>query len=153
MEYDQTYKTDYGKEQMSLVPTKIVHAIAKVRTWAVSRKYKDPDSWKKVESVRYRDALLRHIYAYLEDPHGVDYESGLPHLYHAATNIAFLLELEGDPMTCDRCPTKALNPYWCSWHDRECKYYREVSNGNNTESGRVEQEVARIQSEEHRRMS
>lgn len=152
MGYDQTAKTDEGKEDLTLVPTKIIHAIAKVRAFG-SKKYRDPDNWKKVEAERYRKALLRHIMAWWEDPRGVDYESGLPHLYHAATNIAFLLELEGDPMTCDRCPTKALNPYWCSWHDRECKYYREVTNGNNTESGRVEQEVARIQSEEHRRMS
>lgn len=152
MSYDQTYKTDYGKEQMSLVPTKIVHAIAKVRTWAVSHKYKDPDSWKKVEAVRYRDALLRHIYAYLENPRGVDYESGLPHLYHAATNIAFLLELEEMPMTCDRCPTKAINPYWCGYHDMECRHYREVSNGTKTglEPG---DESARVDQEERRRMS
>ena len=32
--------------------------------------------------------------AYINDPHGLDEESGLPHLYHVACNIAFLCELE-----------------------------------------------------------
>lgn len=153
MSYDQAYKTDFGKEQMSLVPTKIVHAIAKVRTWAVSRKYKDPDSWKKVETVRYRDAMLRHIYAYLEDPRGVDAESGLPHLYHAATNIAFLLELEGDPMTCERCPVKNANAYWCSWHDRICTYYEEENDEKGNTPVWLRDEVCRVDSEEHRVLS
>jgi hypothetical protein len=31
--------------------------------------------------------------AYLDDPEGLD-ESGLPHLWHLATNIAFLIALE-----------------------------------------------------------
>jgi hypothetical protein len=32
--------------------------------------------------------------AYLDDPAGVDEESGLPHLWHLACNIAFLCEME-----------------------------------------------------------
>lgn len=57
-------------------------------------KYKEPDNWKKVEPERYRDAMMRHMMRYLDDPDGVDDESGLPHLWHCATNIAFLLEME-----------------------------------------------------------
>lgn len=149
MEYDQTAKTDYGKEELTLVPTKILHAIARVRMFG-TKKYKSADNWKRVEVDRYRNAAYRHWLAYLENPRGLDPESGLPILWHVATNISFLIELEGMPMTCDRCPTKAINPYWCGYHDMECRHYREVTNGNNTESGRIEQEVARIQSEEHR---
>ena len=42
------------------------------------------------------DALLRHTLAYLDDPSGVDEESGIPHLKHMACNIAFLCEMEKD---------------------------------------------------------
>ena len=91
--------------------------------------------------------------AYIEDPRGVDYESGLPHLYHAATNIAFLLELEGDPMTCERCPVKDKNCYWCSWHDRICNYYEEGKDGTSKPPVEFRDEVCRVDSEEHRVLS
>jgi hypothetical protein len=40
-----------------------------------------------------QDALLRHTLAYMDDPRGVDAESGLPHLSHIACNVAFLCEM------------------------------------------------------------
>lgn len=143
---------------ITLIPIGVINAIRQTRLYGI-KKYPNGgiNNWKQVEPERYRDAAFRHLLAYLDDPYGIDDESNLPHLWHLITNIAFLCELEDEHMkkvvTCDSCPVKDLNAYWCSWHDRECKYYREVSNGNNTESGRIEQEVARIQSEEHRRMS
>ena len=160
--YDQSAKTDYGKERITLVPTGIIHAIAKVRMFAVDRKYKDINNWKNVEPVRYRDALCRHLLAYLEDPDGTDQESGLPILYHIATNAAFLIELENNggkdggvkyPMTCSRCPVKDLNAYWCSWHDRECRYYREENDEKGNTPVRLRDEVCRVDSEEHRILS
>ena len=30
----------------------------------------------------------------MDDPHGVDEESGYPHLWHVACNVAFLCDLE-----------------------------------------------------------
>jgi hypothetical protein len=36
----------------------------------------------------------RHWLDYLDDPTGLDAESGLTHLAHVACNIAFLCELE-----------------------------------------------------------
>lgn len=91
---DQTAKADAGKLQLTLVPTGIIRAIAHIREYG-NRKYGDPDNWKKVEAQRYRDALFRHLLAYLDDPNGLDEESGLPHLWHLACNVAFLIELEG----------------------------------------------------------
>lgn len=91
-EPDQTAKADAGKPRLSLVPMRILWAIAEVREYG-NRKYKDPDNWKRVEPERYKEALLRHILRYIDDPDGVDDESGLPHLWHAATNIAFLIAL------------------------------------------------------------
>lgn len=90
---DQTAKADYGKPKLTLVPRQIFFDIAKVREYGC-QKYKDPENWKRVEIERYRDATFRHFMAYLDDPEGVDEESGLTHLAHVACNIAFLCELE-----------------------------------------------------------
>lgn len=90
---DQTIKADAGKERLSLVPVEIIRAISRVREFG-NRKYKDPDSWQRVEIFRYRDAAFRHLLRYIENPNGVDEESGLSHLWHLACNIAFLIELE-----------------------------------------------------------
>ena len=92
---DQTAKADCGKPKLTLVPRKIIFDIAKVREYG-NQKYHDPDNWKTVEIERYRDAAFRHFMAYLDDPKGVDEESGLPHLSHLACNIAFLCEMEGE---------------------------------------------------------
>ena len=59
-----------------------------------NNKYGSPDNWKQVEKERYKDAAYRHFLAYLDNPNGVDEESGLPHLSHLACNIAFLCEME-----------------------------------------------------------
>lgn len=86
-------KADNGKARLSLVPGKIIYAIARIREYGV-KKYHDPENWKKVEPERYRDAMYRHMVAYINDPEGVDEESGLPHLWHLACNAAFLCEME-----------------------------------------------------------
>lgn len=92
---NQTAKKDAGKAKLTLVPTGIIKAIARVREYG-NNKYPigGKDNWKSVSKERYRDAAFRHWIAYLENPHGVDDESGIPHLHHLATNIAFLIELE-----------------------------------------------------------
>ena len=90
---DQTAKRDEGKPRLTLVPRKIIWAIAVIRGYG-NKKYGDPDNWKTVEKERYRDALYRHWLAYLDDPKGRDEESGLPHLWHLACNAAFLCEME-----------------------------------------------------------
>ena len=90
---DQTAKSDAGKPRVSLVPSAIVRCIAKVREYGLTR-YADPDNWKRVSVERYRDAMYRHVLSYIDDPHGVDEESGLPHLWHIACNVAFLCALE-----------------------------------------------------------
>lgn len=93
---DQSIKADAGKLRLSLVPSEIIRAVARVREYGVN-KYGEKESWREVEVERYRDALLRHILAYKDDPDGVDEESGLPHLEHVACNVAFLLEMEKMP--------------------------------------------------------
>lgn len=92
---DQLIKADGGKPKLSLVPTEIIFDIARVREYGCN-KYPNggPNNWMLVEPERYRDAAFRHLLAYISDPYGVDEESGLPHLWHLATNCAFLCELE-----------------------------------------------------------
>ena len=90
-----TAKKDEGKPRLFLTPPGIIEAVGWVRTFG-TEKYGDPDNWKKVSPERYQDALMRHLVKYMRDPKGVDEESGLPHLWHMACNIAFLIELEGE---------------------------------------------------------
>lgn len=92
-ETENTAKADAGKLRPTLVPPSMVLAVAAVREYGTA-KYHDPENWRTVEPQRYRDALYRHWLTYLQDPNGMDEESGLPHLWHAACNIAFLIEME-----------------------------------------------------------
>jgi len=94
-ESDQKAKADAGKPRVSLVPSEIIYNIARIREYGNS-KYPEggKDNWKRVDVERYMDAAYRHLLSYIDDPHGVDAESGLPHLWHLACNVAFLCELE-----------------------------------------------------------
>ena len=87
------YKADKGKPRLFLVPPSLIEAVGIVRTYGV-QKYGEEQGWRKVEPWRYRDALIRHLVAYMREPQGTDEESGLPHLWHVACNVAFLIELE-----------------------------------------------------------
>lgn len=91
--FDQTAKADAGKPRLTLVPSEIIRNIAIIREYG-TKKYGDPENWRKVEPERYRDAAYRHLLAYIDDPASRDEESGLPHLWHLACNVAFLCELE-----------------------------------------------------------
>ena len=87
---DQTAKQDANKPRLSLVPMQIVWDIAKVREYAVQHKYFDKNNWMQVEPERLIEALIRHAFRFIDDPYGLDEETGLPHLYHLETNACFL---------------------------------------------------------------
>lgn len=93
-------KFDDGKLQYSLIPPETTKALAEVLTFGAS-KY-GPNNWQLVEegNRRYLDALFRHLEAYRagED---VDPESGMSHLAHALTNVAFLHYLETKGQTSE----------------------------------------------------
>lgn len=118
---DQQAKADYGKEQLTLVPRRIIHDICAIRMYG-NQKYPDggPDNWKNVEKERYRDAAYRHFLAYLDEPQGRDKESGFPHLWHLACNIAFLCEFE------DGCAQSEEDD---GLHCKHCLYFDEDENG------------------------
>ena len=107
---DQQAKADAGKPRLSLVPSELIRAVATVREYG-NRKYGSPDNWRRVEVERYRDAAYRHLLDYIDDPDSVDQESGLPHLWHLACNVAFLCALE---KTERRDRPMSENQKW--WH-------------------------------------
>lgn len=89
---NQEAKADAGKLEIDLVPRQIIRDIAEIRMYG-NRKYGDPDNWKTVELRRYINAMLRHTLAFLDNPDGVDEESGLSHYKHACCNWAFICEM------------------------------------------------------------
>lgn len=96
---DQEAKADSGKPRLTLVPPRIIWDVAAVRQYGVEVKYPKTgvDGWRTIGMERIKDAAFRHFMRYLATPHGVDEESGLPHLWHLACNVAFLCELEDKP--------------------------------------------------------
>ena len=88
------HKDDDGKAMLTLVPRKMLWMIAKVREYGL-KKYPETGEhgWKNLDIKRIENATFRHFLRYLDDPDGVDDESGLSHLAHLATNVAFLCEM------------------------------------------------------------
>lgn len=87
-------KHDGNKVRLDLVEPSFIEAVGRIRTYGV-KKYKEEQSWRKVEKSRYIAAAMRHFEAYrkgeIYDP-----ESGFPHLWHCACNLMFLIEMEGE---------------------------------------------------------
>lgn len=85
-------KFDTSKLRYDLIPVSAMAGMARVLTYG-AKKYK-PGNWKQVDNIdRYVAALYRHLEAWRGGETN-DSESGLPHLEHALTNVAFLLDLD-----------------------------------------------------------
>ena len=89
---NQEMKKDLGKPRLALVPPSLIEAVGQILTFGAA-KY-EPNGWKRVDPDRYKDAMVRHLCAYLEDEFSVDEESGLPHLWHMTCNAAFLIDFQ-----------------------------------------------------------
>lgn len=99
-------KLDAGKVRPALVIQgfrRALLAVSEVGTFGAA-KYTD-DGWKSVTDgrKRYEDALYRHLLA-----EGVDEQSGLPHLAHAAWNLLAMLELEQIASMAPESPPQEL---------------------------------------------
>lgn len=81
-----------NKPRLGLVSPCLIEAVGHVRTYG-SEKYNNTETWRTVPAEYYRDAMMRHLVAYMKDPQAIDAESGLPHLWHLACNVNFLIEL------------------------------------------------------------
>lgn len=87
-------KFDSDKPRMSLVDPDFIKGLADILTFG-AQKY-EADNWKlldRKELYRYKDALLRHMYAYLGGEL-TDEESGRPHLDCVAFNLMALRYFE-----------------------------------------------------------
>lgn len=82
-------KHDTGKPRPSLVPVEAIEAIMRTREYGL-RKYGKAEDWRSIDAERWHDALLRHVLSMWENPIAIDFESGLPALWHVITNAAFL---------------------------------------------------------------
>lgn len=85
-------KFDSGKIRYSLFPPKALKFIVRILEYGAN-KY-SPNNWRKVDDkMRYYDAAMRHLELWRSGEQK-DPESGYPHLWHAACNLIFLVELE-----------------------------------------------------------
>ena len=81
-------KHDSNKIRVGLLEPDFILGVAEVATFGANKYAKD--NWKKCDDLdRYKDAALRHLFAYLKGEK-VDEETGLSHLYHASCNLMFL---------------------------------------------------------------
>lgn len=85
---DQSKKADGQKLRMELIPTSAYIGLGRVLTHGAN-KYGD-NTWQGVEYERYVGALIRHLIAFIDDPNGVDSDSGLKHTEHLLANAVFL---------------------------------------------------------------
>lgn len=97
---DQSIKADGAKLRMELIPTSAYTGLGRVLTHGAI-KY-SPNSWQQVDYERYIGALIRHLVAFIDDPTGVDADSGLLHTEHLLANAVFL----NDAVVKGRIPPK-----------------------------------------------
>ena len=90
-----TGKETSGKLNLSLVPPEIMNAVAHIREYGC-KKYASPDNWKDVPPEKFNQAMQRHVLACWNDWTAIDEESGMPHIWHIACNVAFLCQMMED---------------------------------------------------------
>lgn len=85
-------KFDTGKRRVDLVPTEAINALADILT-AGAAKYGSHNWRKGMAWSRVYGAAQRHMLAFWGGD-DIDEESGMPHLWHALTNVAFLVSYQ-----------------------------------------------------------
>ena len=71
--------------------------VAQVREWAIANKYPDPEGWRKVPVEELLESAYRHIKKVIKEGiHALDPDSGLPHIWHAQTNLHFVEQIRAE---------------------------------------------------------
>lgn len=83
-------KFNQQKPRYSLIYNSLLKGICQVREYGIA-KYGNSEDWRSTPSIMHYNAALRHIRALFENEE-FDNESELPHLFHAASNLMFLIE-------------------------------------------------------------
>lgn len=86
----QGARFDEGKDQMELVPMTAMRAIAKVLGKG-AEKYTKYNWLKGMQHTQLYASCMRHLASWL-DGEDIDKESGMPHIWHALTNLAMLAD-------------------------------------------------------------
>jgi hypothetical protein len=86
-------KFDQGKARYDLIPPEVEEAIAQVLSFGAA-KYGDRNWEQGMDWGRVYAAMRRHMGAWWRRLEDNDPESGMPHLWHAAACIAFLVAFE-----------------------------------------------------------
>lgn len=83
--------SDETKPRMALIPTAGLSRVARVLERGLQDGKREPGDWRRRDPVAFRDALFRHLAAYLEGRAGED------HIAAVAANALILLALEERP--------------------------------------------------------
>ena len=81
---------DEGKCRVDLVPTSLIRSVADILAFG-AQKYSEYNWQKGMPWRKLYGSIQRHMMSWM-DKEDIDPESGLPHLAHAACDIAFLIE-------------------------------------------------------------
>lgn len=84
-------KRDGGKAPLELLPTLALEAVSVAFGYGAA-KYK-AWSWRGLPNDRTYASVLRHLFAW-QRGEVIDPESGLPHLWHAASQLLVMIENE-----------------------------------------------------------
>ena len=87
--------------RLSLIEPMFIEGVGEILTFG-AQKYA-PNNWKELpynEIWRYKDALLRHLMAYLDGEY-IDRDSGKEHLKHIGCNLMFLTWMEDNKIQED----------------------------------------------------
>lgn len=105
----QGLKFDSEKPDLTLVPTHLSEAVARVMMFGASKYGRN--NWRLgMEHHRLLAATMRHINKFLRGEE-FDEESGMPHLWHAACDLAFLIEYQQENIGLD----DLRKPPCCLW--------------------------------------
>lgn len=108
-------KHDDGKPRMDLIPPEALYALGRVLEYGAA-KYADRNWEQGFAWGRSVAALKRHLSAW-EAGQGCDPESGMPHLWHVATNAVFLLTFEARGAGTDDRATGCALHLWGDLRD------------------------------------
>jgi len=101
-------KFDGDKIRMDLIPTSLMTAVGTVLTSGAA-KYGDRNWEEGIAWNRVYGAILRHLTSFWNGE-DIDPESGKSHLWHAACELAFLIEFEKTHKELDNRPSNKKSP-------------------------------------------
>lgn len=88
-------KKDENKLRVDLVPAEVIEALAEILTHG-AKKYEANNWMKGIDYNRIYGAVQRHLLTWRKGEY-YDQESGKPHLWHAFTELSFLVYYEMYP--------------------------------------------------------